>query len=305
MNHNIINEYKKHLNIENYDVIFALDNTGQQFSDSEDYIQELEFYGVKVKCLLFNEKLNNDLKLPYYPDFEDVNFAKIMWYNCDYPFYYVKHFFPEYDFYWQIEFDIFCNGDSYCYFFDEHNNNVDFIATYVDKVNSLDWPWAQKTNWYYKDIQLYRCFYPIVRLSSAAVDFLYNKRLELGSKYALSDDKDKRWLHCEVFTATELINNHFSYKCIENQHIHLEEYDITDDIFTTRDNKLYHPVKYNYVRRMKKLEAENLQISKELQYIKSQTGVNNIFSVQNSYDKSHKIITIFGIRIKFRRNNHD
>ena len=307
MNHNIIEEYQKYLNIDNYDVIFALDNTEQRFSKKTEVIQELDFYGTKVKCFLFDENVHKLFNLPNYTEDGDESFCKIMWYNADYPFYYVKHYFPDYDFYWQVEFDVFCSGDSYKFFFDEYSSSEDLIACYIEKLENNDWYWSKNADWCYKDVPLYKSFYPIVRLSNRAIDFLRKRKIEIGKIYSQSHVKNKRWLHCELFTPTELINNNFTWRSIDNQKIYFEEtFDICDDSFTKKDNILYHPIKYNYLKRIKKLEEENnslvelLKQKENFQKNRLKTFIKKVFSVQNSEDKLHKIITILGIKISIK-----
>ena len=265
INHNIIREYKKYLNIKNHDIIFCLDNSNGRFSNKKEPIQELEFYGEKVKCFLFDYDMHKQFKLPDYTNGEDRSFRNIMWYNCDYRFYYVKPFFPSYDYYWQSEYDIYCNGDSYGPFFEKYkDNNKDILISYLNKYpHNSDWCWSHRIDWIYKDIQFYTSFFPLTRLSAEAVDFLYQRRLEHIELFEQSNEKTKRWIHCEAFCPTELLNNNFTGDRID-ENIRLMEWNIFGDDFAVRNNKLYHPIKWDYYDRIKKLEAENEALKQQI-----------------------------------------
>lgn len=55
---------------------------------------------------------------------------------------------------------------------------------------------------YNKDMLTYGYIFAISRLSSSAIEFLYNKRLEHAYIFEKSTQIDKRWLNCEFFTPT-------------------------------------------------------------------------------------------------------
>ena len=231
-----------------------MDNTDKRFSsDTDNHIQYLEFYGEKYKCFLFDENLHKALALPNYVCSHDKSFAGIQWSNGDYRFYYIRKYFPNYDYYWQTEYDIFCNGVSYKPFLDNYKDNFsDLIIQKEDKTikdKNKKWCWINKTDWIYKNTHKYRSFFPIERLSARAIDFLYKKRLEHGEVYSkVEDDISVRWINCELFTPTELINNGFSCDYINEFLYYKKEFDLNDNrLFERPDNRLYHPVKGNFV----------------------------------------------------------
>jgi len=289
INKAIISEYKKLSDIENFDTILNLDNSGCRFSkDTLNPIQELEFYGEKFKCFLFDENICNSLNLPKLSCKNDNDFKNIMWSNGDYRFYPVRKFFPEYDFYWQTEYDIFCNG-SYKPFFEQYKDDSADLIIQESALNSEktieEWFWYKKTDWIYKNTKKYRSFFPIERLSARAIDFLYEKRLCHGKIFSqLNDKTENRWINCELFVPTELINNGFSYRYFEEYLYYKPEIDLNNNrIFEKQDNRLYHPIKSNYIERLENLTKENNELKqqiKELEYFK---------------------INILGIKIKIKR----
>jgi hypothetical protein len=281
----------KAANIENFDVIFALDNTDCRFSANLEPVQKIKFPYGEADCLLFDKHLHDSLNLPYYTNSMNTNFSQVMWNNGDYPFYYVKKFFPDYDYYWQIDYDVYLNGNSYKEFLKQYDNNdKDILVCHFRKEEySSNWFWVKFIDWIYKEpIQLYGSFFPICRLSNKAIDFLYKKRIEQSEIFKNSKIKKKRWLNCEIFTPTELLNNGYTgeaLKDIENVKL-FEELDIVDDVFALKDNKPYHPIKYNYISRI------NKPIPKE--YF-------SLLSIKSSQDSSHIVITICGIKIRVKK----
>ena len=297
INEAILSEYKKWQNIEGYDVILNLDNTNQKFSsDTDNPIQYLEFYGKKYKCFLFDENVHKSLNLPNYVCYKDKSFSGVQWSNGDYRFYYVRKYFPNYDYYWQTEYDIFCNGQSYKPFLDSFIENKSDLIIQEKFPHSHEpieeWFWYDKTDWVYKDLIKYRSFFPIVRLSAAAIDFLFKRRMEHGELYSKIEDKTlNRWIHCELFTPTELINNGFSCHYI-NEYLFINpEIDLNANrLFEHPDNRLYHPVKGSYVERLDNLKAEIKEYKRENKKLK-----------QLVKELSYYKINILGIKINIKR----
>ena len=268
INHNIIREYKKYLNITNHDIVFCLDNSNNRFSNKKEPIQELEFYGEKVKCFLFDYDMHKQSKLPDYTNGEDRSFRNIMWYNCDYRFYYIKPFFPDYDYYWQSEYDIYCNGDSYEPFFNKYKDDTkDILISNFDIFpHNPHYCWSHQIKGPCRDFLFYTSLFPLTRLSKEAVDFLYEKRLEHVEIYEKSEARAKRWMPCENFCPTELLNNNFTGGRLD-ENISLGDWNIFGDDFAVRNNKLYHPIKWDYYDRIKKLEAENEALKRQIRDI--------------------------------------
>lgn len=290
INKAIISEFKKICKTDGYDTVLCLDNSSNSFtSESDSPIQELEFYGEKYKCFLLDENIHKYMNLPNYTCQKDQSFKSIMWSNGDYRFYYIRKYFPNYDYYWQTEYDVFCNAESYKDFLDEFkDDNADLISQEKatnSKTTMETWYWNAKDEWIYKDVKKYSSFFPVVRLSSKAIDFLYEKRLEHGKIFSqLNDKTDNRWIHCEMFVPTELINNGFSHRYFEEYLYYKPEIDLNNDrVFEKQNGRLYHPIKGNYIERLNVLKQENKNLKKQIKEL------------------SHFKINILGIKIKIKR----
>ena len=149
INKAVISEYKKMCKVKDIDCILAIDNSSVKI-ETDSRVKEMEFFGTKVKCFFFDEELNDELKLPdYFKNRKSKNFAETMWYNPHYRFFYVKKIFPNYDFYWQFEYDIFCNGDSYEPFFSKYEQcDEDLLICDLrpEDING-DWYWSHEFDW--------------------------------------------------------------------------------------------------------------------------------------------------------------
>lgn len=254
MHKGIISEYKKLCNVcrDKYDVILLLDNTKFNFKSSSPVCNRI-FYGQEVNCFLFDENIHDFLNLPYHNVEKEGDFSQVMWFNADYRFYYVKKFLPDYKYYWQFDWDCFCNGDSYAPFLKkyENNNNDLLIALLRNEEHQSDWGWTHRVSWVYnKDINLYGSLFPVCRLSTDAIDYLYKKRLEHTEIFKnFLDDPDARWVFCELFVPTELkLNDKFTMAGIENEYIRYRpEFDLNAErMYEEPDFHIYHPVKGSF-----------------------------------------------------------
>ncbi|MCX4275460.1 MAG: hypothetical protein OSJ27_06735 [Candidatus Gastranaerophilales bacterium] len=251
MNKGIISEYKKLCNTckDKYDVILLLDNTKFNFKSPSPVCNRI-FYGIEIKCFLFDENIHDFLNLPYHHVEKEGNFGQVMWCNADYRFYYVRKFFPNYKYYWQFDWDCFCNGDSYAPFLKKYENNSSdlLIALLRNEEHRSEWCWTHQVNWIYGDnINLYGSLFPVCRLSANAIDYLYEKRLEHAKLFkSFLNDPDARWIFCELFVPTELgLNEKFTMAGIENEYIRFRPvFDLnTERLYEEPDFHIYHPVK--------------------------------------------------------------
>ena len=247
----VISEYKKiksSLN-ENEELILFIDNNSKFLSESENanLVQDLEIENTLVKCFISNNFILKNLNLPIDIDECNPKASKVMWYCSDYPFYIIKNYLPEYDFYWSIEYDVFCNGNSYRIFLDKYESDSDLIVSdYRNLNNEFDWHWQYNSDWIYADTPKFGCFFPVVRLSAKAIDFLYNKRIEQGEFYKRFETKvGAYWPFCELFVPTELSNNGFKIQNLDTENLRFAPvYNLSvERIFEDPDFKLYHPVK--------------------------------------------------------------
>ena len=244
----LIDEYLK-IKASGIDSIILLDNKNEEYDVKDNCLQDINYYGVDVPCYFMNFEIYQKHKFPgYYDEKDGDNFNHFMWYNADYPIYLVANLFPDYDYYWQIEYDVYCNGKSYKTFFDEYENNKSDLLICRYGIASNQWWPTEKTDWVWsKDIRKCCCILPIMRLSRSAANYLYEKRLEHGEIYKKQmDSEDARWIFCEIFVATEITNSKlFKGAPILNQVItdrpiiNLAE----TRLYLMPDNKLYHPVK--------------------------------------------------------------
>ena len=249
IDNSIVDEYLK-IKKSNVDVIVVLDNKDKKISNTSENIVTLQFGGISFTTLLIDFETFMKYNLPGYYHNEPIlfNYNTFMWYNCDYPLYIVQQFFFFFYYYWQIEYDVYYNGESYSDFFEQYETNTaDLLVCRLGYANE-DWWAIEKTNWIWGDsIKKGCCILPVCRLSSRCCQYLYNRRLEHGKIYKnYENDLNSGWTYCEIFVATEVLNNkEFTAGAITNQYI--TDSPILnlfkDRIFLKPDNKLYHPVK--------------------------------------------------------------
>ncbi len=269
----VISEYNKMKKVKNCDVILAIDNTNMK-AEYDKRITQKKFFGTAVECFFFDSKVHDELQLPWFKyNSLSNNFGEIMWYNSDYRFYYIRQYFPDYEYYWQFEYDIYCNGDSYQSFFDKYSNRTEdaLLLEFRTEIHNGPWYWSNNIDWIYKDIDIYHSFFPIVKLTGKAIDFLYQQRLKYKALYHSINKKqtnknDSSWIYCECFVPTELVNNAFSVYGMTENNITLNEIDLTTDrLFENPDNKLYHPIKGLFIERLNKLNNE-IKLEKDKNY---------------------------------------
>ena len=105
------------------------------------------------------------------------------------------------------------------------------------------WEWKNKINWIYNNAQTYASIFAVSRIKSSAIDFLFKRRLDHAKIFEKSNKISKRWLICEIFVPTELMNNMFLCERIDEPYMRaVPVYNIDECI---KINHLYHPVKSN------------------------------------------------------------
>ena len=211
----VISEYIKLNSSNDIETILFIDNhTGFIKNKSDVPIKNINFNGKDINCFLFDLNIFKSMNLPYYTDITDnEDLGKAIWYNSDYPAYIVKKYFPGYDYYWSIEYDVFCNGKSYSEFFNNYTQNESdlIVSDYRSFKNSDEvWYWNDKSEWIYKNIEKFGSFFPVFRLSSNAIDYLYKRRQEHAAEFEkVKYNPNNRWVFCESFVPTELSNAGF------------------------------------------------------------------------------------------------
>ena len=267
----VISEFLFLQNSTENDCILFVDNHKKVISGVFDVpCQNLDFFNglVKnIKCFLFDENIFNDLKLPYYASRNNnKSISNVMWYCADYAFYAIKKYFPAYDYYWHFDYDVFCNGPSYEKFFAKYEkDSADLITSGLNIIGKdSDWYWVKKTDWIYDNLTFYSSFFPIIRLSSGAIDFMYKRRLKMADLFSkIYKNKANRWINCELFVPTELLNSGYTWTRLEECVRFSPNYDLNEDrIFEHPDNKIYHPVKGNYEDKILLLEDKIKKLEK-------------------------------------------
>lgn len=242
----IISEYRKMKNTPNVDAVLAIDNTNLKI-DFKSRVENRIFFDTSIKCFFFDSVLHEEMQLPYITFNGEKNFGGVMWHNGDYRFYYLRKFFPDYDYYWLLEYDVFCNAENYAGFLEKFKDNrADLIVKdFRAEKKQGGWVWTYGFDWIYKDVEIFGNLFPVVRLYARAVDFLYKRHLEHKEIFQNSADKDKRWIFCELFTPTELMNGGFSCENLAEENVNLSPIKYLNDerFFLKPDNHLYHPVK--------------------------------------------------------------
>lgn len=99
----------------------------------------------------------------------------------------VMHFYqkyPDYQFYWQIEYDVMYNGEWVDFFYQFEYNNNDFLSTIIrfrqDDPKWYWWSYARFCTINIEKEQYLRSFNPIYRLSNRAIENI-NKFLSLDN----------------------------------------------------------------------------------------------------------------------------
>ncbi len=211
--------------------------------------QILNFNNKEQECFIFDENLFSEFKLPVYSDkLNNISFSRMMWYCCDYPFYIMQKYYPDYDYYWQIESDVYCNGESYKPFFEKFENDTnDLLVTNCIKIDNFKLPNGQKQSdeWVYTTPKRAVGMFMVVRMSNRAASLCYRRRLEHAELFEkVKDDANNKWVYCEYFCATECLNQGYTCDSVKESNLRfLPEYDIKKDIPKQYDNMLYHPIK--------------------------------------------------------------
>lgn len=241
LNELIVNEYVKIKN-SGIDTIMIIDNTKNLVPDNGSNSQNIVLYGQNVTYYPFTIKKIKDLGLKFY--FENINkidYARTLWGCADYQLYLMRKLYPEYDYYWQTEYDMFYNDTNYNSFFDLYkNNNADLLITYYEKADD-SWCWTKNVDWIYESEEMMKCFFPILRISAKAIDYLYKRRIEIETDFEkIQPDSDAIIPNSEIFTATELTNAGFRCENLKDFHnVRCHPDIIKKEINAKR--RLYHP----------------------------------------------------------------
>lgn len=209
----------------------------------------------------------------------------VKWCNGDYPLYVFQRFFPEYDFYWMLDYDVFFNGRDYTPFFAHYAGwPQDFLAGSFGPAAPA-WMWAQGTDWAYPPEEKRCAFFPAVRFSARALPALLERRRELGLLYAGIESPGRRWPGVELFVPTEVDRLGFSHARLDNLGVfHCQEsLDLGEDrLFEHPDNRLYHPVKGDFVSRVRRGERRIRELEIQVRALRAENA-----ALKTSLSRSH------------------
>lgn len=123
----------------------------------------------------------------------------ILWFNGDYPLYYFYSQHPEYEYYFQLEYDVVLNTDVDRLIARMAADQADFAGlTKGDPVEKWHWRNTCADSYQIEDIRwmlICCCLF-----SRRAIARLYERRLEMSR--TIRDDQ--AWPFCEAFIATEI-----------------------------------------------------------------------------------------------------
>ena len=117
----VLNEFDKLKNCdnENNKSVLFIDNHANilenyKLCDKQRGKMRITFKNDPIDCFVLDEENFAETGLPYNRQ-EPKNdyFCGLMWFFCDYPIYIMRNAYPDFDYYWQIESDVFMNGKRY------------------------------------------------------------------------------------------------------------------------------------------------------------------------------------------------
>lgn len=249
----IANEYNK-IRKSGVRTILFVENSKEVFPVINDLPQgKCRLYGVEIEYFLCRPEMYADLGLPFLSDVPAWGWERVMWWNCDYPLYVIRKYYPDYQYYWQTEYDIYLNAPDYRRFLINYASFTDDLI--IDRLGIMPENWVTFKNhqWAYPEGKKYCCLYPMERLSGKAIDFLLRRRLEAFVNYTEAhslNPNTTRWPHCEPFTVNELIRAGFSCvhlkagsNTIAFDWISPEHPFYAQKLYLEYNGVLYHPIK--------------------------------------------------------------
>jgi hypothetical protein len=153
--------------------------------------------GVDPDVIALSSAACGELRLFCPPDFA--------WRCGDYGYYLARRRYPTTRRFWLIETDVaICGGDAaeLFAFFAARASEVDLLAAQL-RAADHSWYWTPFARG--RDVQAFRCLFPITRLSARAIDAARSRRVAQGRRL------QRRWLwpNDEALIATTLMNGDF------------------------------------------------------------------------------------------------
>jgi hypothetical protein len=131
------------------------------------------------------------------------------WRCGDYGFYLARQRFPEERYFWLMEYDVRLSGPHMGDFFEAFADadEVDLIAGYYRRAERW-WYWTHTM--IARGQEVWRCLFPVVRLSARAIDLLHAQR----RAYAHRPLRLANWPNDESFVAT-VLSRHADMRCAD------------------------------------------------------------------------------------------
>ena len=183
-------------------------------------------------------------ELGLYTEIDDL-----LWRCGDYPLYLARRAFPDFAGYWLIEYDVAINRADPVSFFREFDGTHahDFLSTHF-REREPGWNWGDPMQSEYPVV--WRSYFPLVRLSGRAIDFLLERRVLASSKImAIAPQNRPFWANDESFTACELHYNGFECADFKTLSDCYDDSTFFNDVLfdpdhlPPHDGKIYHMVR--------------------------------------------------------------
>jgi len=169
--------------------------------------------------------------------------GNLLWFNGDYPLYYFLSRYGSYDYYLQLEYDVWLNTDVDDLVGHASAEGADFVGlTKGEPVH--EWAWLFTCEGIYDPADIQYKLICLSLFSRRALQALAVRRLLMAGE--LRDSTIKNWPFCEGFIATEMGRGGF--KSVELSHyIGTEAYDtwppfVEHDLPVLADSPVVHPV---------------------------------------------------------------
>ncbi len=127
--------------------------------------------------------------------------GNLLWFNGDYPLYALRRQCPDYDCYFQLEYDVVINRPIASLIAEVEAAAADYVG--LTKGEAVqDWFWRDSCAGVYPLDRLRHQLICVSLFSGAALDHLFERRLSQGR--ALAEGTQASWPFCEGFVPTEL-----------------------------------------------------------------------------------------------------
>lgn len=227
-----VHELAKRFALEtNFDVIFVVDETNNTVRIPKEF-KKLRFDRASLR--------QTGLFAPH----------NVGWRCGDYFFYVASTACPQYKYFWLIEPDVLINTHDLGEFFAPFNAVTDDLLAPALGPRESYWMWFNTIAQFVPKV--YGCVFPILRLSKAAIDSLFEKRRHISATHAFDDGRDK-FPNDEAHVASFLMNDS-RFKCRDLNEIrrvynnpktlNVElPFSKTLLLQTGPDDQIYHPVR--------------------------------------------------------------